>query len=69
MVFIFLFFLIFSGLILSDTPAFSQSKFELSGGLGVPEYIHASIKYGQKERVLICTWVFSFQLPIPMAVI
>ncbi len=47
-------FIIFAGFILPENPAFSQSKLELSGGLGAPEYIHTRIKYGQKVQLGIC---------------
>lgn len=35
-------------------PIFSQSKFELSTGLGVPEFINVKAKYGQNLQVGLC---------------
>ncbi|MEI6276096.1 MAG: hypothetical protein WCP08_08900 [Prolixibacteraceae bacterium] len=46
--------LLLTGFIFTVKPAFTQSKFELSGGLGVPEYLNARIKYGQKIQAGVC---------------
>ena len=42
---------LFIVLIISINEAFSQSKFEISGGLGVPEYNNLKIRYGQNIQV------------------
>ena len=44
-------------LILSVNQVFSQSKFELSGGIGMPELINARLKYGQKIQIGVCVGI------------
>jgi len=44
-------------LILSVNKVFSQSKFDLSGGLGMPELINARLKYGQKIQIGLCVGI------------
>jgi hypothetical protein len=46
--------ILLAGLILADYPVFSQSKFELSGGLGIPELINGRIKYGGNLQIGVC---------------
>jgi hypothetical protein len=41
-------------LILPVNKVFSQSKFELSGGLGVPEYNNLKLRYGKNLQVGAC---------------
>lgn len=41
-------------LILPVNKLFSQSKFELSGGLGIPEYGDLKFKYGQNFQIGAC---------------
>lgn len=41
-------------LILFVNKVFSQGKFELSGGLGVPEYNNLKLRYGQNLQVGAC---------------
>jgi hypothetical protein len=45
---------LFIVLIISINQVFSQSKFEISGGLGVPEYDNLKIRYGQNIQVGAC---------------
>jgi hypothetical protein len=40
--------------VLSVNQVFSQSKFELSGGIGVPEYNNLKLKYGRNFQVGAC---------------
>ncbi len=42
---------LFIALIISINEVFSQGKFEISAGLGVPEYNTIKIRYGQKIQV------------------
>ena len=42
------------GLLIIKDPTYSQSKLELSGGLGEPEFFNVRIKYGQNLQVGIC---------------
>jgi hypothetical protein len=43
--------IILAGLILSNNLVSSQSKFEISSGLGYPEFINAKIKYGKVFQI------------------
>ena len=43
--------ILLTSLILSANQTFSQSKFELSGGYGVPELFNIGIKYGQNTQI------------------
>jgi hypothetical protein len=48
-------------LILSANQAFPQSKFELSGGYGVPELFNLGIKYGQNVQIGAYGGVYPFE--------
>jgi hypothetical protein len=39
------------GLLLMNNPIFSQSKFELSGGFGIPELLNVKARYGHNLQV------------------
>ena len=41
------------GLILSDIPVFSQGKFEIAGGIGIPELCNIGIRYEVFDQVII----------------
>jgi hypothetical protein len=43
--------LILSGLLFLNKCAFSQSRFEISGGYGLPEVINLKVKYGQNFQI------------------
>jgi hypothetical protein len=43
--------ILFAGLILFCNQGFSQSKFEISGGLSVPEILNIKLKYGHNFKV------------------
>jgi hypothetical protein len=45
---------LFAGFFLCDNTVFSQGKFEISGGLGIPELFNARVKYGQNIQVGAC---------------
>jgi hypothetical protein len=46
--------ILFVILILSVTQAFPQGKFEISGGLGLPDFYNVKFKYGQNIQVGAC---------------
>ena len=46
--------ILFLGLLLNFSPIYSQNKYEMSAGIGVPELINARIKYGQNFQVGAC---------------
>ena len=47
------------GFLLIVNPIFSQSKFEISAGLGGPEFFNLKAKYGQNLQVGICVGGFA----------
>jgi hypothetical protein len=53
--------ILFVMLILSAAQAFPQGKFEISGGLGLPELTNIKLKYGQNIQVGACLhyWHYS----------
>lgn len=50
---------LFLGFLLIVNPIFSQSKFELSAGIGGPEFFNGKAKYGQNLQVGICVGGFA----------
>lgn len=51
--------ILFAILILSVTQAFPQSKFEISGGLGLPVFTNLRIKYGNDLKIGACIGIGS----------
>jgi hypothetical protein len=45
--------ILLSGLILIDNPISSQSKFEISGGFGFPEFAALKVKYGKNIQIAL----------------
>lgn len=46
-----IFLLTFTGLIIFSNPIFPQSKFEMSGGFGIPNWLNIGLKYGSKIQI------------------
>ncbi|MCX6262065.1 MAG: hypothetical protein NTY95_14750 [Bacteroidia bacterium] len=57
---------LFAGVILSETPVFSQSKFEISGGVGIPEMTSLKIKYGKVIQIGLSQSFFPFSNNVPL---
>jgi hypothetical protein len=58
--------ILFAGILLSDPPAFSQSKYEISGGLGFPEMISLKIKYGKVIQIGFSQSIAPFNGNVPV---
>lgn len=53
--------ILFAGLIFSCNPVHSQSKFELSGGIGLPELCNLKLRYGQNTQIGVSIGLYPFK--------
>ena len=58
--------ILFAGVILSESPVFSQSKYEISGGVGFPEMISLKFKYGKVIQIGLSQSIAPFNGNVPV---
>jgi len=58
--------MLITGLIFYASPVHSQSKFEISGGIGFPEMMDLKIKYGKEIKIALCQSVLPFNHKVPV---
>ncbi len=52
--------ILMAGLLLVNNPVYSQNKYEVAFGVGVPELLSARIKYGRNLQVGVCAGFYTF---------
>jgi len=58
--------ILFASFILSDSPVFSQSKYEISDGVGFPEMISLKFKYGTVIQIGLSQSIAPFNGNVPV---
>jgi hypothetical protein len=61
-------FALLTGLLIFNETVFSQSKVEISGGFGIPEYLNLKVKYGSNIQIALCQSIMPSYTDWPAAI-